>query len=101
TTRVESSHRDLGTVAILPGLVNAHTHLELSYLRGRVPPATEFLGWIRGVLTERSARRDLTGPEIMTSVEQAIDEAVAAGTALVGDISNTLVTAEPLARSSL
>ncbi|HEU4687475.1 MAG TPA: hypothetical protein VFS23_03885, partial [Vicinamibacterales bacterium] len=35
----------LGRVAVLPGLVNAHTHLELSYLHGRIPPAPSFLEW--------------------------------------------------------
>ena len=44
---------DLGQVAILPGLVNAHTHLELSYLRDEVPPASEFVTWIRGVIAAR------------------------------------------------
>ena len=35
-----------GTRGLMPGLVNAHTHLELSWLRGRVPPAATFIDWI-------------------------------------------------------
>ena len=46
---------DLGDAAILPGLVNAHTHLELSWLSGRIPPAASMAEWIRGLM---AARRD-------------------------------------------
>jgi len=92
---------DLGRVAVLPGLVNAHTHLELSYLRGRVPPSTSFVEWIRGVMRTRREYPDPLAPEILGAVHAAIAEAVAAGTALVGDITNTLVTSDPLVRSPL
>jgi cytosine/adenosine deaminase-related metal-dependent hydrolase len=92
---------DLGDVAVLPGLVNAHTHLELSYLRDEVPPASQFVTWIRGVMRARRERRDPSGAEILDAVDGAIREAVACGTAIVGDISNTLVTFGPLSRSSL
>ena len=92
---------DLGDVVVLPGLCNAHTHLELSYLRDEVPPASEFVTWIRGVMAARRSRPDPGGPEIVGAVHRALDEATAAGTAIVGDISNTLITFEPLARSAL
>jgi len=85
----------------LPGLVNAHTHLELSYLRGRVPPAAEFVTWVRGVIAARRQQPDAEAPEILAAVGRGIEEAIASGTALVGDISNTLVTFGPLAGSSL
>jgi cytosine/adenosine deaminase-related metal-dependent hydrolase len=92
---------DLGRAAILPGLVNAHTHLELSYLRDAVPPASAFVSWIGGVMAARRTRPDPASPEILRSVEDGIAASLAAGTALVGDISNTLVTFEPLAASRL
>ena len=96
-----SDERDLGDVVLMPGLVNAHTHLELSYLRDAVPPSSSFVGWVRSVM---AARRQWPAPAasvILQSVGSAIEEAAACGTALVGDISNTLVTFGPLARSSL
>ena len=91
--------RHLGSVAILPGLVNAHTHLELSYLRDRVPPAREFVSWIRNVVACRRQQPDADAQEVIRGVEEGIAESVRSGTALVGDISNTLVTFAPLAES--
>jgi aminodeoxyfutalosine deaminase len=92
---------DLGNVAILPGLVNAHTHLELSYLHDAVAPASDFVTWIRRVMQARRERPDPHAPEIMQAIDRAIAQAAASGTAIVGDISNTLVTFAPLARSAL
>jgi len=92
---------DLGRVALMPGLVNAHAHLELSYLRDAVPPAREFVTWIRGVMASRRQQPDASSTEIMDALAQAIGEARAAGTAVVGDISNTLVTYPSLAASPL
>jgi cytosine/adenosine deaminase-related metal-dependent hydrolase len=97
----ESQEIDLGNVAVLPGLVNAHTHLELSYLRDEIPPASEFVTWIRGVMAARRQRPHLAAPEIVDAIDRTIAEAVAFGTAVVGDISNTLVSYQPLTRSPL
>jgi cytosine/adenosine deaminase-related metal-dependent hydrolase len=100
--RAESANAiDLGRVAILPGLVNAHTHLELSHLRGRIPSGKPFVDWIRGLIAERSRRADADPDEMLSGVGAGIAEAVRCGTALIGDISNTLVTVDPLGRSEL
>lgn len=83
---------DLGHVAVLPALVNAHTHLELSYLSGAIAPATRLLDWIRAVMAARRRYPDPRDPAIVSAARDAIAAARASGTGLVGDISNTLVT---------
>jgi cytosine/adenosine deaminase-related metal-dependent hydrolase len=90
---------DLGRVAVMPALVNAHTHLELSYLRGRVPRTKQFLDWIRTIMAARRQYPDAADPRIVDAARAAIAEAHASGTGLLGDISNTLVTA-PLLRDA-
>ena len=47
---------DLGNVAILPGFVNAHTHLDLTGMRGLCPPTADFTAWLRGVVRQQRAR---------------------------------------------
>lgn len=92
-----SAARDLGDVVLMPGLVNAHTHLELSWLEGRVPQQDSMDAWIR---TMMGIRR--TGPAggdafVTSAMCAAISTMSATGTVLVGDISNTLASVGPLA----
>lgn len=61
TVRVAEPHEtatDLGDVVILPGLVNAHTHLEFSLVEQPFQPARPFTDWIRSLVAYR--RRELT-----------------------------------------
>ena len=92
---------DLGAVVLMPGLVNSHTHLELSYLRQQIPPSDAFVTWVRGLMAARRSRTDPQAAEVLDAVGCGIREAVQSGTALVGDISNTLVTHAPLVQSPL
>lgn len=88
---------DLGDAAILPGLVNAHTHLELSWMRNLVPPADSMPAWAARLM----ALRPTVGAEPSGPILDAVQEARAAGTSLVGDVTSTLATYEPLVDSDL
>lgn len=88
---------DLGAAIVLPGLVNAHTHLELSWLRGRVPPGPDFLTWVGRLMRARTSFESPADAVAMTAVRDAIAEMRASGTVAVGDIANALITPAVLA----
>jgi cytosine/adenosine deaminase-related metal-dependent hydrolase len=90
---------DLGPFAVLPALVNAHTHLELSWLRGEVAPAARFTEWVPAMLNRRMHPPPVAA--VAGAIQQSIDELRQCGTGLVGDISNSLATVEPLRASRL
>lgn len=79
-----TADRDLGNAAILPGLVNAHTHLDLSCAQGKCPPTQNFTDWLRAVV---AGRRTSTLNETTAGIQSGIADSVAYGTTLLGDIS--------------
>lgn len=90
--------RDLGEAILLPGLVNVHTHLELSTLRGRIPPGRSFVDWVLSLLERK---RGLSGEVYATAVEEGIAELIRAGTTCVGEVSSIGESFIGLKRSGL
>lgn len=76
---------ELGRVALIPGLVNSHTHLEFSLLPQPIPTAGPFTDWIRSVVSYRREHPTETG----RAIRQGVAEAIRSGTTLIGDIATT------------
>lgn len=78
--------------ALVPGLVNCHTHLELTQFAGKVESA-EFPEWIR----QLRALKDTTAPEDFRSgAEQGVRDCWAAGVTCVADTGSTGAAMEAL-----
>lgn len=76
---------DLGDAAVLPGLVNAHTHLDLCRLGGETRPTGNFTDWLRAVIHQR---RGLPPDQVLHHIQAGLDQSLACGTTLLGDISS-------------
>jgi cytosine/adenosine deaminase-related metal-dependent hydrolase len=90
--------RALGDAVIVPGLVNTHTHIELSFMNGEPPAGGSFMTWLRDLVTRRA---DVDAPSAAEAASKAVDAMVVRGTVAVGDIANGAWAAPLLARSSL
>jgi cytosine/adenosine deaminase-related metal-dependent hydrolase len=99
--RAPASPEDLEDVALLPGLVNAHTHLELSWMAGRVPPVLSMNVWIETLMAVRRVGAPGGAAEELAAARQAAAVMRASGTVLVGDISNSLRSSPVLTEAGL
>ena len=62
---------DLGDVVLLPGLVNAHCHLDFTIMRGAILRTTSFSAWIRRL---NELKRTLTDDEYLSSIANGFAE---------------------------
>jgi len=74
---------DLGDVALIPGLVNCHTHLEFSALTEPLSPGLPFTDWIRRVIGYRQKHPHI----VPVAIRRGLAESLAAGVTLLGDIA--------------
>ena len=80
--RNNSEVRDLGEAVIMPGLVNAHTHLELTHHQDLIHRTSRFTDWLSQLI-----RNHKSDPEwIDSAVKSGVEMSLASGATTVGDI---------------
>ncbi|MGX9728870.1 MAG: amidohydrolase family protein [Candidatus Electronema sp. VV] len=86
---------------LLPGLINAHTHLELSHLAylGQQPAPSSFPAWIEALLAVRS-QAAADDAAMLQAARQALAQQQAEGVAVLADISNSGLTSQLAAEFS-
>ncbi len=77
---------DWGSAVIMPGIINAHTHLELTSFLNQVTQFDSFTDWIRQLI---SRRRSWTQEDFLASARKGARLCLAGGTTLAGDITSS------------
>jgi len=94
----QATVHELGDTVLLPGFVNAHTHLELTSYHDRLSPGPLW-PWLEGLiaLRRREHAADLEAAGVRSGAAASLD----AGVTTVGDISRTGIAAAILKDSPL
>ena len=75
---------DLGEQALLPGLINAHCHLDYTRLRGKIPPQKTFTDWIRAINAEKAK---LSPKDYLASINEGFAEVRRFGTTTIANLT--------------
>src|SRR5213595_1233647 len=75
---------DLGECILLPGLINAHCHLDYTCLRGKIPRQKSFTNWIRAINAEKSK---LSPQDYVASINEGFAEAKRFGTTTIANLT--------------
>ena len=78
-----SPTHDLGEAVLMPGLVNAHTHLDLTNSADSIKRTPKFTDWIFQIVGKRNPST------IEPSVREGVQQSLAGGATTVGDIDGT------------
>jgi aminodeoxyfutalosine deaminase len=76
---------DWGSSIIIPGLINAHVHLELTALHNKLTKFSSFTDWISQLI---NCRRSWTKEDFLSSAAEGARLSLASGTTLAGDITS-------------
>src|SRR5258708_26954463 len=75
---------DLGEQVLLPGLINAHCHLDYTCLRGKISRQKSFTDWIRAINAEKAM---LSADDYIDSINEGFAEAKRFGTATIANLT--------------
>ena len=84
--------QDLGDVTLIPGVVNCHTHVQLSALAGRTRFGAGFAAWLASLVPAMRALAAGDADDTRNTITAAVAAMHAAGTAAVGDIAGSIST---------
>ncbi len=93
-----ASVQDFGDAALLPGLVNVHTHLELTVFRGTLEKPG-FAEWISELV--RRKRDELSRENLFESARLGCQEAIRSGITTIADTAESDVVLPALIESGL
>ncbi len=76
---------DLGDVALMPGLINAHCHLDYSMMRHAINPPKSFTAWVKRI---NALKRSLDDDDYLAAIAKGFAEAKRWGTTTIGNIES-------------